>query len=888
MYKGLNDKQVKEQRNKYGSNIIVEAKAKTFMEVFIEGFKDPMIILLLCIASILGAMAIFGYADWSELIGIAISILIVTIISAKTEISSANEYKKLKDSAEKPKAKVYRDGVLQEILADDIVVDDIMIIESGDKIHADGYLIEGNIKVDNSALNGEAEECPKAAVDNFTFNRNGSITGDTFVDKNSLFRGSIVVDGKGLMKVTSVGANTMMGIMAEEMNCEEIDSPLKVKLKVLAESISKFGYIGSTFIACALLISNIISIGGIQAYINMGGMFIFKSLLEAVMLAVVIIVMAVPEGLPLMIAIVLMKNTGKMLEKNVLVRKAPAIESAGGLNILFSDKTGTITKGQLEVVEFFDGELNDSYKTSKTINNLINLCVAKNTSAMFDESGKILGGNATDKALMQFVGKNVFNDLVSTEVFKSQQFNSKNKYSAAELENIIVFKGAPEKLLANAREYCKADGEIVAIDKEKINAKITDLANKSMRVLAFGFYKGKLVEDILPDDLVIAGFVAIRDDVRQEAREAIKEVQAAGIQVVMITGDRKETAIAIAIDAGLIKSDSDVSLTSQDLNEMTDEEVKNILPNIRVIARALPTDKSRMVRLAQELNLVCGMTGDGVNDAPALKRADVGFAMGSGTDVAKEAGDIIILDDNFASIANAVLYGRTIYNNILKFLRFQLTINVSAVAVSAISPFLGLDHPLAITHILWINLIMDGLASIALGSEPALKKYMDESPRRRDEKIVSKDMMKDILFTGAYVTIASLIFLFLPSFKNLFESQSSHLTAYFSFFVITAVMNGFNVRSSDTHIIKGLNQNKDFVRVMFCIVIVQILLTFVGGELFSCVPLNFKEWIIVIASSILIIPFDLTRKIIMKNLFQNEPHAKCGSSLERYECVNQQ
>ena len=267
-----------------------------------------------------------------------------------------------------------------------------------------------------------------------------------------------------------------------------------------------------------------------------------------------------------------------------------------------------------------------------------------------------------------------------------------------------------------------------------INKKITELANKSMRVLAFGCYNGNLVEDQLPEDLIIIGFVGIRDDVRPEAREAIKEVQAAGIQVVMITGDRLETAVAIAKDAGLIKSDSDVSLTSKDLNEMTDEEVKGILPNIRVIARALPTDKSRMVRLAQELNLVCGMTGDGVNDAPALKRADVGFAMGSGTDVAKEAGDIIILDDNFASIANAVLYGRTIYNNILKFLKFQLTINVSAVAVSAISPFLGLDHPLAITHILWINLIMDGLASIALGSEPALKKYMNESPRRRDEK----------------------------------------------------------------------------------------------------------------------------------------------------------
>lgn len=866
MYKGLNNIQVEEQRKKYGTNIIEEAKAKTFMEVFIDGFKDPMIILLLCIAGILGAMATFGYADWSELIGIAISILIVTIISAKTEISSANEYKKLKDSTEKPKVKVYRNGILQEILADDVVVDDIIIIEFGDKIYADGYLIEGNIKVDNSALNGEAEECPKNVIENFIFNYNRDITGDTFVDENSLFRGSIVVDGKGIMKVTSVGIKTMMGIMAEEMNCEEIDSPLKVKLKALAESISKFGYIGSIFIACALLISNIISIGGLQAYIDMGAMFIFKSLLEAIMLAVVIIVMAVPEGLPLMIAIVLMKNTGKMLEKNVLVRKAPSIESAGGLNILFSDKTGTITKGQLEVVEFFDSTLTDSYKTNERINQLVNLCIAKNTSAMFDESGKVLGGNATDKALMNFIGKDVVEGLTSVEIVKSQQFNSKNKYSASELNNLTtVFKGAPEKLLSYANRCYDSNGEIISIDKDAINAKISELANKSMRVLAFGCCNGNLIEDQIPEDLIIIGFVGIRDDVRPEAREAIKEVQAAGIQVVMITGDRLETAVAIAKDAGLIKTDKDIALTSQDLNGMSDEDIKLILPNIKVIARALPTDKSRMVRLAQELNLVCGMTGDGVNDSPALKRADVGFAMGSGTDVAKEAGDIIILDDNFASIANAVLYGRTIYNNILKFLKFQLTINVSAVSISAISPFLGLEHPLAITHILWINLIMDGLASIALGSEPALKKYMSESPRRRDEKIVSRKMMQDILFSGAYVTIASLLFLFLPTFKSLFESQESHLTAYFSFFVITAVMNGFNVRSTDIHIFKGLDQNKAFVKVMLCIVIVQILLTFVGGDLFSCVPLTFKEWIIIIVLSTFIIPAVSIKKLLFNN-----------------------
>ena len=865
MLHGLNDEEVLESRQKFGDNKIIEAEPETFLDKFKDAFGDPMIKLLLAIACIMAIMAFLGYAEWGELIGIVISVLLVTGISAKTEMSSDNEYRKLKDGTKKELCKVYRNGKIVEIEVDDVVVGDRIIIQSGDKIPADGVLCSGAIAVDNSALNGESEECKKYAIPNDFIYREVAITGDTFVDKHSLFRGAVVVNGEGVLEVKKVGMMTMMGEMAKDMQDDDVESPLKVKLSKLADSISKFGYIGAVVIAITLMIHKVIVAGGVSPYFDLGMMYVFKDLLEVLMLAVVIIVMAVPEGLPLMIAIVLMQNTSKMLQNNVLVRKPIGIETAGSLNILFSDKTGTITKGELEVVEFFDGDLKDSYQSSNYIKEYMGLCIGKNTGAMFDNNDKVIGGNATDKALLKFLGKNEMNSLNDIKVIKSQGFNSANKYSGAELENVTVYKGAPERLLGKATKYINENGQVVQIDKDKLNAKIDALADKAMRVLSFAYSQSELVEDTLPDDLVIVGFVGIRDDVRPEAKQAIKEVQNAGVQVVMITGDRKETAVAIAKDSGLIKCDDELAFTSEELNKMTDDEIKAVITKIRVIARALPTDKSRMVRIAQELNLVCGMTGDGVNDAPALKRADVGFAMGSGTDVAKEAGSIVILDDNFKSIENAILYGRTIYNNILKFIKFQLTINVAAVAVSAISPFFGVEEPLKITHILWINLVMDGLGALALGAEPALKKYMSEKPKSRTQSLVNKNMMSQVLCAGAWLGVISFAFLKLPFFKEFFENEGQHLTAYFSMFVFSAVANGFNVRSEGINIFDHIKENKGFIKVMLTIVLVQIILTFVGGEIFLCTPFGIKGWLIIIVMSLTMIPVDMLRKIIMKS-----------------------
>ena len=395
-----------------------------------------------------------------------------------------------------------------------------------------------------------------------------------------------------------------------------------------------------------------------------------------------------------------------------------------------------------------------------------------------------------------------------------------------------------------------------------------------MRVLAFGYSEKPLAQNSINDDVVIIGLVGIRDDVRAEAKDAIAEVMGAGIQVVMITGDRLETAVAIAKDAGLIKNTSDRALSSAELNEMSDDEVKKLIPHIRVIARALPTDKSRMVRLCQEMNLVVGMTGDGVNDSPALKRADVGFAMGNGTEAAKEAGEIVILDDNFRSIKDAILYGRTIYHNILKFCKFQLVINVTAVIVSAIAPFFGVEEPLKVTHLLFVNLVMDGLGAIMLGNEPAKESYMMEKPRRRDENIISRNMAVQILTMGLWLTIVSFIYLKTPFFMNLFGGNMDELlTGYFVLFIASALFNGFNVRDEGFSIFNGLKENPGFLKVFFAIIIVQALIVNSGsiplapfqfiGKMFSCVPFSIPGWIVVFILAFTMIPVDLLRKVVM-------------------------
>lgn len=874
---GLNNRDVLKSRETYGSNEIPDSQPTTFWIEFKQTFKDPMIRILLAIAALMIVMYFLGYAEIFEPAGTVLAVLIVAVVTAKTGVASDSKYRDLKKFAKKEQSKVLRNGRISAINMDEIVVGDLVLLQAGDKVPADGILISGHLNVNNAALNGEAEECSKsAAASDVPFPE--EITGDTFVDDSSLFRGAIIFDGEGMLLVKKVGIETMMGRMALEMQEEDPESPLQVKLSILAGQISKIGYTGAIVIAVIYLLHDMMLAGGIRPYFSAGWQPVLMNVINAVTIAIVIIVCAVPEGLPLMISIVLMQNTSRMLDHHVLVRKAEGIETAGALNILFSDKTGTITKGELEVVEFFTADGTtvplEQIDTYQDIRHHLDLAIGKNTSSMFDEEHRVIGGNATDQALMKFLGERTYLELQSgqTEVLASQKFNSANKFSQAQIGNRTYYKGAPERLLTKATHYLGTDGHLHPLDLRLLNNKIDSLAEKAMRVLAFGYAEGSMTEDQIGDDLILIGLTAIRDEVRPEAKKSIQQVQEAGIQVVMITGDRLETARAIAKDAGLVQSEEDICLTSAELNTMSDEEIKQILKHIRVIARALPTDKSRMVRICQEVNLVVGMTGDGVNDSPALKRADVGFAMGSGTEAAKEAGKIVILDDNFTSIRDAIWYGRTIYHNILKFCKFQLVINVAAVLVSAIAPFLGIEEPLKVTHLLFVNLVMDGLGAMMLGNEPALDHYMTEMPRRRDESLISRPMLMQICTMGLWLTIMSLLYLNSDLMRGLFETDAQFMTSYFVLFIASALFNGFNVRDDGFGIFRNLKQNPDFLKVFFLILFVQFCIVNISalplpaaqwiGNMFSCVPFGAKGWGLVILLAFTMIPVDLLRKLI--------------------------
>jgi len=567
---GLTAAEVEESRKKHGANSIPEAEPETFWQLFLEGFQDPMIRILCVIAVIMFGMFLVGESDWYEPVGTIIAILLVNFVSARTGVANDRAYRDLKASQKKDTVKARREGVIKVIPADEVVVGDVILLQSGDKILADGILAQGALSVDNSALNGEAEECPKTeAPDGFAIPE--TITGDTFVDAHSLFRGATVLDGEGYMIVQKVGLDTMMGKMAKDMEDKEPDSPLKVKLNKLAGQISVFGYIGAIVIALAYFVHFVMLAGGLSAYLATGGLSILGDVMNAIAIAITIIVCAVPEGLPLVIALVLMQNTGKLLKVNVLVRKSIGIETAGSLNILFSDKTGTITKGQLEVVEFFDGcGRTTDINTAAAMREALHLSIGKNTGALFDDQHHVVGGNMTDQALLKFLGEDAFHALAARddcEIGAQQDFNSANKFSQAYLpgQGRTFYKGAPERLLAKAKKCLDTQGNEVDIDETALGQKIDDLANRAMRVLAFGYSREKLVRDEIHDDLVLIGLVGIRDDVRPEAREAIEEVQKAGIQVVMITGDRRETAMAIAREANLYHGGDELVLTSAEL-----------------------------------------------------------------------------------------------------------------------------------------------------------------------------------------------------------------------------------------------------------------------------------------------------------------------------------
>lgn len=858
---GLTAEQVEESRNKHGSNSLTQIPAEPLWKKILEGFKDPMIMILLVALVVQVVLFFLGQAEWFEPAGILIAIMIANGVASVSESKQEGKASALKAEEEaKETAKVIRDGKLEEIHVSEIVVGDIVYLQAGDKIPADGIVIEGELKVDQAALNGETEEAAKIpCIDGASYDVKD------LLNKYYAYRGTVVCGGEGYMEIKVVGDKTLFGELALEVQEETRETPLQVKLGKLAKQISTFGYIGAIAIVAGVMAKTLITgniPSGIYEWIRL--------IMDAITVAVTIIVCAVPEGLPMLTSILLSFQSMRMAKDNVLVHKINGLETAGSLSILFSDKTGTITEGKLSVVEMATGNVKVFNALSKMPSNLaldVITGIGINNSAVASD-GAIIGGNSTDRALMSFlVSSNAVNSMTKEDVRAFNAFDSNRKMSSVTItrdgNSVTYVKGAPEKILERCTHYIDENGEIKElVEKNYLTSYIDTQAGRSMRLLAVAKVDGTS-EDA---ELTLVCVISIRDNVRKEAIDAIKEVQNAGIQVVMVTGDRKETAVAIAKEAGLLQSNDDVALTSAEMAEKSDEELKKILPHLRVVSRALPTDKSRLVRIAQELDLVVGMTGDGVNDSPALKKADVGFAMGSGTEVAKEAGDITILDDNFASIEKAILYGRTMFKSIRKFLIFQLTVNVAAVLTCFIGPLLGENVVMTVIQLLLINLAMDTLAAIAFGSEPALKEYMREKPIPRNASIISKEMFTQIIISALYITFICLSILFLPPIRNLFGNvDTTYLkSALFATFMMAITFNGFNARTSHMNPFEGLGRNKSFLIVMFAIFAMQFIFVTFGGNVLSVESLSPMSWLICVVLAFLVVPIDMIRKAFAK------------------------
>lgn len=872
MKTGLTSSQVTKNREKYGSNKLPEKKLKTGFQFFMETFEDHLNQILLAMMIVFTVIAVLGQGSYSEPIGVAVVLLAIAFLGMNTNLKSQKSAKELKDRTSIHYCNVIRDGKVEHINANDLVVGDLVIIQSGEGIYADGYLVEGSVKVDNSVLNGESDPCKKTAWEGnnepITFGGKRTADSDDFLKYYTLFSGTTVTDGEGKMIVTNVGADTVNGqtiLTIDEI--EETKTSLEIQLDDLASQISKFGYIGAAIIVVALIATNIVQYGGFAEYFGIGWIGVLKNVLTVAVTALTIIVAAVPEGLPLIINLITAQNAKIMIKHNVLAKHTNKIPEAGNIQLLCTDKTGTLTVGKLVPVENVMGDGNEVPKDS-VIGNIFKLNIALNSSAMYDENKDIVGGNATERALLTMIDSDEYKTFTNAvEVTNRKIFNSANKFSAVETSGkdgkVTYYKGAPEKLIDAAVSYETVEG-VQPIEKDKLKDIVKSYATKAMRVIATGYSKKELPEEGFPDDLILTSLVAIRDDVRPEVPEAVAKMHGAGVQVMMVTGDVIDTAKAIAKDAGLITSESDIAMSAIDFDALSDEEAKAKLPYIKVIARATPNTKLRIVRLAQELGLCVGMTGDGTNDAPALKAADVGFSMGSGTDVCKEAGDIIITDDNFVSITDAVLLGRTFMHNVMKFLKFQLPINVGLVILSILYPIIMAVEAVAAVQILVINIVMDSLNSLSFGGEPAKDEYMKEKPIPKGSKLLSRETIGQIA-----VSVVAFIGIFgitlLPTVQKAFgNDEAVYATVRFALLIMMATFNGFNIRTDGFNLFKGIGKNKLFIEIAVVIFALTFVLAQFGGEIMGCTALTAIQWAITVGLAFMIIPIDLVRKAVIR------------------------
>ncbi|MDR3118439.1 MAG: calcium-translocating P-type ATPase, PMCA-type [Mediterranea sp.] len=874
-YTGLSDPQVLESRQKYGENILTPPEKESLWAQFLEKFTDPIIIILLIALALSIGVSCYeffsGHATVSaffEPAGILIAVLLATVVGFCFELSANKKFEVLNQVNDDTPVKVIRNGNVCQVLKKEIVVGDIVILETGEEIPADGELLEAvSLQINESTLTGEP-------VIKKTINP-ADFQSDATYPSNHAMKGTTVQDGHGIMRVFNVGDATEYGKVYEGAQIDSsVETPLNKQLDGLAGLITKASYVIAGLIIVGRLIGYFIDAGSfnVQDWVLFGGY-----ILKTVMIAVTVIVVAVPEGLPMSVTLSLALSMKRMLSTNNLVRKMHACETMGAATVICTDKTGTLTQNQMKVYE-------TKFYGSEGITGIIKESIALNSTAYLDHSNKdkiSALGNPTEGALLLWLHENGINYLPlreEAEIVEQLTFSTERKYMATIANSsllgkkILYVKGAPEIILG----LCKN----IPVNKEQIEAQLLEYQNKAMRTLGFAY---TIIEDgkdyikenkIVSTDLTFLGIVAISDPVREEVPAAISSCLNAGIGVKIVTGDTPGTAKEIGRQIGLWQEDEAEShhLTGAEFAEMDDKALLKKIVELKILSRARPMDKQRLVQLLQQKGQVVAVTGDGTNDAPALNVAQVGLSMGDGTSVAKEASDITILDNSFSSISRAVMWGRSLYQNIQRFILFQMTINVAACLIVLIGAFLGTESPLTVTQMLWVNLIMDTFAALALASLPPSEKVMKDRPRKTTDFIINKPMWTSILGVGMFFVV--LLFGLVQYFKhadittlsdfsaaafvaNFFNFSAGNglspyeLSLFFTAFVLLQFWNMFNAKAFMTgkSAFASIGNCSGFLAIAIVILAGQWFIVSFGGEMFNVVPLKSADWGILIGST---------------------------------------
>lgn len=867
-FNGLKSSEVEVSRTTYGSNKLPEPELKKWYHFAKEALTEPITMILIIIALfqlVLGAM---GVMSLSEPVMIIVVLAIVTGIAIKTGLGVQKSAAELRAKTAVRYCDVVRDGSVQTINKDDLVVGDLVLLRTGQEIFADGFIVDGEISVNNAAINGETKECRKIPSANYKHVKTTSTT--AYTDQCSLFAGTVIMSGEGKMIVTDVGVNTVNGdTLVKMQTLEPPKTALDIALDHLCDFISKWGTIAAALAFVIMTITGILNAGSLSQYFSGSILESIQKVAQNVSNALTIIVAAVPEGLPLIVKLVTKQNVSTMEKFNILAKNTGKIPELAYVNLICTDKTGTLTTGEMTSTVMINGNCQDIFNKESSLNELIDLNICMNNSAVFDSNGNITGGNSIDRAVLDMLSPEDAQKIQNKAIMKKRvPFSSENKFSAVTLNNgandFTVYKGAPEKLIEKCKFYLDNDGIVTELTEEKrkaLKSHIKGLTEKAMRCIALTI--SDKTDDDLPDEMNLLGVIGVVDPVRNEVPEAVKIAHKAGIQVIEITGDCMETAKAVAMEAGIYKP-GDLAVTNDEFEAMSDVKVKEIIPQLRVISRCSPNTKLRLVTLAQEIGMSVAMTGDGVNDAPALKKADVGFGMQDGSDVAKEAADIVLTDNNFASVVKAVELGRTFMHNIMMFLEFQLPINISLLILSMVFPIIsGGSALLAAVQILIVNIIMDSLNSLSFGGEPPKEEYMNEEPIMKGSGLFIRGA-KGRIALSSIVFIALFGVITFGPVGNMFATKLSAMTARFALLCLMAVFNGFTIRTDSMNLFKGIKNNKLFVYIALGIFAMTVVLCNFVGNLVQTTPMDVKQWIVVLVTAFMIVPVDWIRKAICK------------------------